>query len=634
MPKQPSLFSIQDQEDKELPICILHNPTWEEAKDIHHRLASNNKDLLQTKGAHILALLKKYNFRFKSDNGKTVIPPIIAMFMKSKSQCKDYWVRLLALFYDPHNFNIIFENMSQREIEVWREVLQNHYLIDSDLEKIMGEKCFLRSRSYYSSNILKEPLSFYFRMIRGKANGIKNTSYRDYAHFLAVDTSCLQSLFKKFFPEQTTIRSIDTLPTDDQLVCYNQECTIFAKLPILSSLYNGKLLPHKEGKLTAIETNKAQKLVNFPGFFKTYPSNKQSCLSASMLLNFYVCFRQCMGRKKLPEEPSLLLKELYQQIFTKNSFGDFTLAILMPHIKGIKKQKLSLYNCWYSTYLLILLLKEHHADKWIRTDQLIMGIRSQSDEAENYFAHGPFNYFDDMDLRNGFIEDRNEFCYIHPGNIVRQFSEPFIKALLFGFSTLGMVELAYREPQAGDTSPYDGLQYVHLTELGKYVLDITDNYEPQFTSDDAPAFELDDQRLLIKVLRNDSPFVQLLTNFADCITPSLYSVSYESFLRGCSIYHDVEQKVKMFKQYICRKQPQVWKQFMADVTKRCNPFGVPKDNYMLLTLPPDDTDLQQLVLTVPTIRRYVLKAENYMLLVKEGDLDKLSAAMKKFGYLV
>lgn len=111
MPKQPSLFSIQDQEDKELPICILHNPTWAEAKDIHHRLASNNKDLLQTKGAHILALLKKYNFRFKSDNGETEIPPIIAMFMKSKSQCKDYWVRLLALFYDPHNFNIIFEDM-------------------------------------------------------------------------------------------------------------------------------------------------------------------------------------------------------------------------------------------------------------------------------------------------------------------------------------------------------------------------------------------------------------------------------------------------------------------------------------------------------------------------------------------
>lgn len=239
-----------------------------------------------------------------------------------------------------------------------------------------------------------------------------------------------------------------------------------------------------------------------------------------------------------------------------------------------------------------------------------------------------------MDLRNGFIEDGEVFCYIHPGNIVRQLSEPFVKALLFCFSTLGMVELAYREPQAGDTSPYDGLQYVRLTELGKYVLEITDHYEPQFTNDEDPAFKLDEQRLLIKVLRNDSPFVQLLANFAACITPSLYSVSYESFLRDCSTYHDVEQKVKMFKQYICKNQPQVWKQFMADVTKRCNPFGVPKDNYVLLTLSPDDTDLQRLVLTVPSIRRYVLKAESYMLLVKEDDLDKLSAAMKKLGYLV
>jgi hypothetical protein len=618
----------------ELPICILHKPTWAETKDIYNHLTTYTKGSLQTKGAHIFSLFKKYDFRFKCDNGKTEIPPIIATFMKSKTQPKENWVRLLALFYDPHNLNLIFENMSEREIEVWREVLRNHYLIDSEMEKIMGEKCFLRSKYYYASDELKEPFNFYFREMRCKANAMRNSSYRDYANFVAIDILGLQPLFKKFFPDQATIRSVDTLPVDDQLVHYDQECTIFAKLPILSSLYDGKLLPHKEGKLTATETNKAQKLVNFPDFFKTYPNNKQSCLSASLLLNFYVGFRQCMGRKKLPKEPELLLRELYHQTFETSSFGDFTFPVLLPHIKGIKKQKVSTYNCWHTTYLLTNLLKEHHADKWIRTDQLIMAIRSQSDEAESYFVHGPLSYYDDMDLRNGFIEDKNQYCYIHPGNIVRQLSEPFVKALLFSFSTLGMVELAYREPQVGDASPFDGLQYVHLTELGKYVLKITDNYEPQFTNDEAPAFELDDQRLLIKVLRNDSPFVQLLANFADGITPSLYSVSYESFLSGCSTYHDVEQKVKMFKQYICKNQPQVWKQFMGDVAKRCNPFGVPEDNYVLITIPPDATDLQRLVLTVPSIRQYVLKAENYMLLVKEDDLDKLSAAMKKYGYLV
>lgn len=634
MPRQTSLFSIQEEKKKELPIRILHNPTWEEAKDLHSHLASFTKDSLQTKGSHIFALLKKYNFRFKSDNGKTEIPPIIATFMKSKNQYKEYWVRLLALFYDPHNLHILFEDMSQREIEVWHEVLRNHYLIDSEVEIIMGEKCTMPSSYYYRPDIIKEPLNFYFKVIASKANAKKNSLYRDYANFLALDMPGLQPLFKKFFPDQTTIRSIDTLPADNQLVCYNQECTIFAKLSILSSLYDSKLLPHKDGKLTATETNKAQKLVNYPDFFKTNPDNKHSYLSASLLFNFYVNFRQWMDRKKLPEEPALLLKKLYQQIFENNSLGDSILAILMPHIKGVKKQKISLYHCRYSSCLLISLLRNHHADKWIRTDQLIMGIRSQSDEAENYFAHGPLNYFNDMDLHNGYIEDKNKLCYIHPGNMVRQFSEPFVKALLFGLSTLGMVELAYREPQAGDVSPYDGLQYVHLTELGKYVLDITDNYEPQFTNDDAPAFELDDQRLLIKVLRNDSPYVQLLTNFADSITPSLYSVSYESFLRGCSTYSDVEQKVKMVKQYVCSKQPKIWKQFMDDVAKRCNPFGTPKDKYALLTLPPDDIELQRLVLTVPSIRRYVLKVENYMLLVKEDDVDKLTAAMKKFGYLV
>ncbi|HBN46148.1 MAG TPA: hypothetical protein DD401_00445 [Prevotella sp.] len=61
---------------------------------------------------------------------------------------------------------------------------------------------------------------------------------------------------------------------------------------------------------------------------------------------------------------------------------------------------------------------------------------------------------------------------------------------------------------------------------------------------------------------------------------------------------------------------------------------MPKDHYILLTLPKDNIELQRLVLGNPSIRRYVLKVEGYKLLVKQNDLDNLSKAMKKFGYLI
>ena len=121
---------------------------------------------------------------------------------------------------------------------------------------------------------------------------------------------------------------------------------------------------------------------------------------------------------------------------------------------------------------------------------------------------------------------------IEYSNIIEQLSEPFVKAMLFVLATFGIVEIAYREPQKGDKSYYDGLQYVRLTELGKYVLGISKDYTLNVTNDKGPAFELDDQRLLIKVADSKSPFIPMLKEFAVLVTPSLYRVDYDIFLMG------------------------------------------------------------------------------------------------------
>lgn len=252
-------------------------------------------------------------------------------------------------------------------------------------------------------------------------------------------------------------------------------------------------------------------------------------------------------------------------------------------------------------------------------------------EADSKFVIiDPYN-IDDMDLRNGYNND----LPIHLGNVVRQVSEPFVKAMLFMLSTLGVVEIAYREPADGDTSYYDGLQYARLTELGKFAFGITDSYTPLFTEENSdPTFELDSQRLLMKVLQPDSPFIPLLKDFAESITPSLYRVSYDSFLKGCANATSVKQKVKLFRQYICSKQPAVWKQFFKEVAERTNPFLPPDSQYTIMRLSSNDRELQHLVLTEPSIRKYVLKAENYMLLVKTDEMKQLATALRRFGYLI
>lgn len=625
---------MTEQEISSLPVRRLHEPTQKETRLAVTRLENDTKNTLQRKATPFLALMRKYRFTFNAEGEPVEEPPIISTFRSSMIQVKEKWMDLLTLFYNSHNYAIILDDLTKPQAELWREVLRNHYVISSDVNKIMGTQCFREHAWGYGDPHLADPLNFYFAEARHMANTSKGRYYRDWDTFIYNGLSFQQELLKRFFPDLATISGCDNLPDDSDLKRYNIENIVLAKWPTLTMLYESEQLPHILNKQTASVVKKTQKALALPDFFNTYPESTQAPLSTSLLVNYYIFFRGYTRQKELPSEPELLIKCIFNETFLTNTYNDFTLSVLLPYLKGIKKSKLESYNYRYVINTLVTLLRDNHKKNWLSVDQLIMALRISSEQGEEHFMLISPYHIDDMDLRNGFIEDKGQNCYIHPGNLVRQLSEPFAKAVLFTLSTLGIVELAYHEPQAGDTSPYDGLQYVRLTELGKYALGVTDSYEPQSAHDDSPAFELDDKRLLIKVLHDDSPFKQLLGDFADGISPTLYSVSYKSFLRDCSTRFDVERKVKMFGQYICKKQPQVWKQFMDDVMKRCNPFGVPKDDYVILSIPKYNTDLQRLVLTNPTIRNYVLKAENFMLLVKKDDMNKLTAALKKFGYLV
>ncbi len=625
--------NTKELEQTGLPVRLLHRPTLPEKSSVANKLEFATKDVLQSKAMPFLALLRKYRFTFDKSDTPIEEPEIISKFRSSRNQPKGEWLKLLTLFYAPANYAIIFEGMAKNEMTLWREVLRNRFVADSDVEKIMGCECF---KNYHWGNrhVLTAPLGFFFGETYHKADADKEGQYRNMDTFIYADSIFTKELLQKFFPEQATLRGYDTLPSAANLKCYNGENTILIKLPVLASLYESNQLPHIMGKQTASVAKKAQKALMLPDFFNTNSDSKQAPLSTFLLINYYIFFRAYMGRKKMPSEPAELIKRLLEETFLQNPYNDYTLSVLLPYLKGIKKSKLEPNNYIYVVCVLLNLLRDHHDKNWLAIDQLIMGVRTSHDHADNYFELISPYFIDDMDLRNEFTEDKGESHYIHLGNIVRQLSEPFAKAVFFALSAFGIVEVAYRDPQAGDTSPYDGLQYVRLTELGKFAFGLTESYEPQLSQDQSPVFELDDQRLIIKVVNETSPLVTLLPDYAERITPTLYSVSYRSFLSNCSQRADVEQKVKMFRRYIGRKQSSVWKQFMADVVKHCNPFGIPEDKYIILTIPHDDTELQRLVLSNPSVRRYVLKAENYMLLVKESDKAKLANAMRKLGYVL
>ena len=629
MTKQPNIEGLTD-EDSDYPIRILHRPSYQELKTVEQWLNQSTKANLQIMAEPFIDLMRKYRFRYDCGNNCLETPDAIAMIERSKSQPKAVWVRFLAIFYHEKNYTIVFDNMPKREVDLWREVLRRHFLPKSEVNDIIGKNCFSGGNStygwYYSAENLKKPLNSFFHTTSGKYEAYDYGS-RSRTTFIYIGTLRQRMLLMEFFPDLMDIRGFDTLPEGSHLKQYCGESAVFAKLPILASFHDSGLLPKGFAKLTATVVKKAQGMLAIPDFFSSYPERKQASLSAALMLNFYMFFRGHYERKKIPTSPEAQIKSIIKDGFGYNAF---MLPMLLPYMRGIKKSKLEPGNFEFVKTVLMSLIKVHHEKNWLPVDSLIMKIRTFDIGADGRFMLVNTMYFDEMDMRNSYADDQ----YIHLGNIVSQLAEPFVKSLLFALSTFGIVEIAYREPQEGDTSYYDGLMYVRLTELGKYVYGVSKSYTPPVVSDQAAAFELDDRRLLIKVVDRQSPYLPLLGDFATPVSQSLYRVDYGSFLSGCSTREDIERKTDMFRQYISAKLPPVWKQFLDELASRCNPFSAPKEKYTLLTLPPENTTLARLLLSEPSLRRYVRKAEGYMLLVRTSEMKKFGDALRKFGYLI
>lgn len=275
-------------------------------------------------------------------------------------------------------------------------------------------------------------------------------------------------------------------------------------------------------------------------------------------------------------------------------------------------------------------MKEFHKEGWLPIDKLLFHCRVSSKNTESQFL---LFYYSDLFKANfcNEYDGKELFC----DDTIQELTYPYLKAALFMMAAFGFVEIAYKEKSDEEaTSYYDTLAYVRLTNLGLYALGIKRKYV-RTKEADIHYFELDTERLIIKSLVDNNPYESLLGNMATAISKKMYKVSYESFLNGCEKLQDINSKIDFFKQYISSQDlPDNWAQFFKDIKKRCKPMKAPKKKYSLLQIPTDDKELQHIILTDPTIRKYTLKAEGFILLVETIYKSKVEEALKKYGYLI
>lgn len=629
MTKQTNLFGETGEENRaSLPVLEIYKPSRQDLKTASMQLYRFTKAELQELATPFLKIARRNNVVYKGEVEKGT-PIEIVTLLKSSQQAKDVWEKFMCIFFNRHNLPLMFRLKPESEMRLWRETLTRHFIHESEAEKILGAKCFKRKPSFYSySRELSDVLGGWFKYVRGYLQNpdVKYPS-KEYGYYLCFSSLMYHLLFPAFFPEMANVKGFNELPVDAKLKTYTSEQTIFSKMPLVASLYETGKLSAGGSKLTAAAVKSAQKVVGFQDMFADCGVDKKygnQC--AALVMNIYRDYRDCMGRKKIP---SAIEDQLKGMIDNAVQSAEMLLPVLLSHITGFKRAKLNMTGLFYVATMIKTLFKEHCSDGWLRVEELVMWLRTVEDGAEsNFIILRPLD-MEAMDLYNNFT------CrYIFLDSLVSDIAVPVVKGLLVMLAALGMVEVAYRDVAESDASFYDCVRFVRVTELGKYWLGLTDRYEPKLPEGKGPLFELDNERFIIKSVVADNPYEPILADFADRITPSLYRVSYESFLKGCNGLSDVERKIDSFRRFVCSEPSKEWTDLFDRLKRRCKPFLAPDSKYILFRIDAGDKDLQRLLLTDPEVRKLVLKAEGYMLLVKSDDADRLSKLLRKHGYLV
>ncbi len=222
-------------------------------------------------------------------------------------------------------------------------------------------------------------------------------------------------------------------------------------------------------------------------------------------------------------------------------------------------------------------------------------------------------------------------------NIVQYVAEPLYKGLMFLMASLGFVKLAYSTPfgddptfKDGALSLYDGLVAVQITTLGQYAFGIIDEYdEPEAIQSEA-VVTLNDQRLLI-TLKGDDPIKQFsVENLAVKRTGMLYQFDYETLYKGAKSAADVKTKLTALFKIAEGEIPSNWKALETEVTARLNPLKQ-RTAYVVLELN-HEIDLLKVLATDVALKKMIIKAENYMIVVKKTDVSAIKQRLRKYGY--
>ncbi len=329
--------------------------------------------------------------------------------------------------------------------------------------------------------------------------------------------------------------------------------------------------------------------------------------------------------------------ELLKAFFTKAYTQMVTAPIIWSYLKGWNQSEPTADKKEKAEIAMLSLVRQMPVNEWISLENLLGYIEFKQ---LKFVPMAEYWLFNKLYLEVPSRAKKPTRKYWMPVTNEQPLTVPFVKGSFFLFAAFGLVDIAYRMPHSselmakelGEVTPYDGLAYVKLTQLGAYVLGMNDTFASLDYAQEG-SITLGSDSLLIIAKGNLLFFDRLLAKFSTKLGLSRYKVTPGNFLADCNTTADVGVKISQFKRMVQQPLPPVWEAFFASLISQSTIFKQ-DTQWAVFKLPTDNPELQHLIARDPVLKTLILKAEQYHVMVAEFDLPQFKNRLKELGYLV
>ncbi|MBF0100159.1 MAG: hypothetical protein HQK77_04545 [Desulfobacterales bacterium] len=614
----------------------------ENSKSNDQNKAFSKQDVLS---ADHLKIQEAINEAYKLEDLRSIYGVYFHNSAISKQYKKDLVKELTCIFVEKERFQKVLDEMPKGVKEVFslliweRDEYDAFRLSQSINDPIMINKV---KTNQYRRELETTTINDVYRIIPiKKANQYMGIYQSDgfYTFHLPV---ILRNLLKPFFPAPKEINLIPYDEIQKTEYVYIDSDHILKQIDLFNHYISHGLLKFTKSS-DKVQKSSLKQLVKQCNIQEFYNEKDTSLnyLKTNLIVDFLLEVKEKKkqkGQESKPELPQKYIKHLFDNLFdtTGDLFG-YHLYNLLGHLKGI--DTLSGYHLQNEIKVkksLINLMKTLPVTQWFSVTDLIKYCKYRDIHL----------HIIDKDYANQYITcvltHNNKYNYrniqISPVLYNEVITVPFFKSIMFLLASFGLVDIAYDYPQntlytveKKYLTAFDGLKYIRLTPLGAYVFNQSDAYEVKIETTENN-FYLDETRLFIYFDSPNPIKMMLLEKMAGKVTDLCYKIDYKSFLKDCKSQADIKLKIKLFKEHISNSPPPLWKKFFEDVLSKINPLEI-KTAIRVYKLP-ENKDLIYLIAKDELLKKYILKGEDYHILIDSADTMKVKNRLELFGYFI